>query len=133
MHKFTICLINLHPIELFDFWGTEMDEQDIQQLAEETRSLIEKNKELVQQHEEVFAELRQAMAEQLGCSIWDLENLLERDLPAEERQDLEAKARELLAQAAPAMSDFEAPEAPPASSGGGMPVPGVPRPRRRMI
>ena len=112
-----------------------MDDPDFKQLAEETRALLEENKALMQKQEEVFADLKQAMADELGCSIWDLENMLERDLPAEERQQLEAQARDLLQQAAPAMREFEAPEPAPTQhfGMGGMPVPGTPRPRRRLV
>lgn len=109
-----------------------MNETDPQQVAEETKALLEQHEDLLQKYQDVCRELRELMAEQLGCSVWDLDNKLDRDLPAEDRQALEEQARQLISEMAPGAQELLQNDAAAALSPNPTP-PGVPRPRRRMV
>lgn len=108
-----------------------MEDDEIQALIQQTEALLAENEALMAKQAEVFAEVKLAMAEQLGCSQWDLDRMLERDLSAEERDGAEQAARDMMRQFAPEMDEFAVQASSPAS--GSMPVPGAPRPRRRMV
>lgn len=106
-----------------------MTDEDIQAQIAAVQALIAENEQLMSKCNSVVDELRSAMAEQLGCSIWDLDNMLERDLNAEERQAYEEQAMATLREQVPALAELASePEAP-----SGLPQPGSPRPRRRMV
>ncbi len=112
-----------------------MDAKEINDHIAATHALIAENERLMAHQAEVFAEVRTILAEQQGCSEWDLERLLERDLSAEDRAHNEQAALALLQQMAPALDD----QTLAIAQGGGSNAPppasasGAPRPRRRMV
>ena len=108
-----------------------MTDAEIQNQIAATQALIAENERLLGQQKEVIDELQATMAELLGCSVWDLESQLLRDLSAEDRQELEQRAMAMLREQVPGLTN----EAPPsANTPTGMPPPaGAPRPYRRMV
>lgn len=105
------------------------DAEILNQIAA-TKALMAENERLIARQKEVVDEVHAAMAELLGCSIWDLESKLDRDLSAEERQELEQQAKALLLEAVPGLVDVASPTDAPT----GLPAPsGAPRPRRPMV
>lgn len=108
-----------------------MTDAELQAHIAATNALISENEKLMDRCKEVVDELREAMAEKLGCSIWDLDNLLGRDLSAEDRQLLEEQAMALLREQLP---DLPEPSTSAGENPSGLPAPtGAPRPRRRMV
>lgn len=108
-----------------------MNDAELQAHIAATQALIAENEQLMDRCKGVVDELREAMAEKLGCSIWDLDNLLERDLSAEDRQQLEEQAMAMLHEQLPDLPENAA-TAPGNPSGLPQPA-GAPRPRRRMV
>ena len=108
-----------------------MTDAELQAHIAATHALISENEKLMDRCKEVVDELREAMAEKLGCSIWDLDNLLERVLSADDRDLLEEQALAMLREQLPDLQEITAPAAENPS---GLPAPtGAPRPRRRMV
>jgi hypothetical protein len=116
-----------------------MTDAEIQAQIAATQALAAENQRLMDRLKEVSDELNQTMADHLGCSIWDLDNQLDRDLDAEQRQALEAQAMALLREHVPDLPEPAAEPSPEATAtppvtASGMPVPGsAPRAPRRMV
>jgi hypothetical protein len=119
-------------MSFLDFQDMAMSEIDPKQTAEETKALLDQNEELLEKYQEVCRELRELMAEQLGCSVWDLDNQLDRDLAAEDRQALEEQARQVMLEMAPEARELLQ-DNPGAALSPTPAPPGAPRPRRRMV
>lgn len=108
-----------------------MTDAEIQKQIATTQTLMAENERLMALQKQTVDELHAVMAQLLGCSIWDLDSKLDRDLSAEDRHELEQQAMAMLTDMVPGLVD-EAQT--PANPTAGMPAPaGAPRPRRRMV
>lgn len=83
-----------------------MNDLEIQAQIAANQRLIEEAERAMTEFKDVCGEMREQMAEQLGCSQWDLDQVLTRDLSAEEREEQEKQALEMVKKFVPDVEEM---------------------------
>jgi hypothetical protein len=117
-----------------------MNEQALKNEIAATEALLLEIRGAMSALQATESEFREKAAEFLGCSQWDLDQVIAKDLDAEQRQQHEKAAMELIREKAPSfLAMMNTLDINPDSALGSAAPPardntaGMPRPRRRMV
>jgi len=83
-----------------------VNDLEIQAQIAANQRLIEEAERAMTEFKEAYGEMRELMAEQLGCSQWDLDQALTRDLSADDREEQEKQALEKVKEFVPDVEEM---------------------------